>query len=129
MIATWLRVTLVLAAVVGVCWLTFGEHSGGFWLVCAAAVISEGYLSRQLVREWRDDLLELREVFEHHEPLLHALRQPQRPRVPRRDLAELDAAVLLAALPLHKPPDVQQHEREALGVCRASARIARVHPV
>ena len=37
-IATWLRVTLVLAAAVGVAWLTLGAHSGGFWLACAAAV-------------------------------------------------------------------------------------------
>ena len=53
-IATWLRVTLVLAAAVGVSWLAFGGHSGAFWAVCAAAVVAEGYLTRQLVREWCD---------------------------------------------------------------------------
>ena len=70
-----------------------------------------------------------REVREHHEPLLHLLRQPQRPRVPRRDLAELDAAVLLVPLPLDQPPDVQPHEREALGVGGARAGVAGLHPV
>ena len=47
-IATWLRVTLVLTAAVAVSWLALGAHSGAFWLVCAAAVLAEGYLSRQL---------------------------------------------------------------------------------
>ena len=54
-IATWLRVTLILAAAVGVCWLALGAHSGAFWVGCAAAVLAEGYLSRQLVREWCDE--------------------------------------------------------------------------
>ena len=51
-IATWLRVTLVLAAAVTVCWLTLGTQSNAFWGVCAVAVLAEGYLSRQLLREW-----------------------------------------------------------------------------
>jgi hypothetical protein len=51
-IATWLRVTLALAAAVTVCWFTLGEHSGAFWLVCLGALLAEGYLSRQLLREW-----------------------------------------------------------------------------
>ena len=53
-LATWLRVTLVLTAAVGVCWLALGTQSGVFWLACAAALIVEGYLSRQLLREWND---------------------------------------------------------------------------
>ena len=51
-IATWLRVTLALTAAVVVAWLALGAHSGAFWLICAAALIAEGYLSRQLLREW-----------------------------------------------------------------------------
>ena len=51
-IATWLRVTLALTAAVVVCWLWLGTQSGVFWLVCAAALAIELYLSRQLLREW-----------------------------------------------------------------------------
>jgi hypothetical protein len=51
-IATWLKTTLVLAAVIAVCWLALGTHSGAFWLLCVAAVLAEGYLTRQLAREW-----------------------------------------------------------------------------
>ena len=51
-IATWLKTTLALAAVVGVCWLALGTHSGAFWLVCVGAVAGELYLTRQLLREW-----------------------------------------------------------------------------
>ena len=40
-IATWLRVTLVLTAAVAVAWLALGAHSGAFWLICAAAVLAE----------------------------------------------------------------------------------------
>ena len=65
---------------------------------------------------------------EHHEPLLHRLRQPQRLRVPRRDLAELDAAVLLVPLPLDQPADVQPHEREPLGVGARAGRGRRSAP-
>jgi hypothetical protein len=54
-IATWLRVTLILAAAVGVGWLALGTHSGAFWLLCIAAVAGELYLSRQLLREWNDE--------------------------------------------------------------------------
>jgi hypothetical protein len=51
-IATWLRVTAILAATVTLCWLLLGTHSGVFWLACCAAVTAELYLSRQLLREW-----------------------------------------------------------------------------
>ncbi len=51
-IATWLRVTVLLTAAVVVAWLALGEHSGAFWLICLVAVLAEGYLSRQLLREW-----------------------------------------------------------------------------
>ena len=55
MIATWLRVTLLLAAVVAASWLALGTHSGGFWLICIAAIAGELFLSRQLLREWNDE--------------------------------------------------------------------------
>ena len=51
-IATWLRVTLTLTAAVVVGWLALGTHSGAFWLISCAAILAEGYLSRQLLREW-----------------------------------------------------------------------------
>jgi hypothetical protein len=51
-IATWLKTTLALTAAVAVAWLALGAHSGAFWLLCAAAVAAEAYLSRQLLREW-----------------------------------------------------------------------------
>ena len=51
-IATWLRVTVLLAATVALAWLALGTHSGAFLLICGAAVLVEGYLSRQLLREW-----------------------------------------------------------------------------
>jgi hypothetical protein len=54
-IATWLRVTVALTAVVVVAWLALGEHSGAFWLIFLAALLAEGYLSRQLLREWGDE--------------------------------------------------------------------------
>ena len=54
-IATWLRVSLTVAAAVTVGWLAFGGHSAGFVAVCATAVLAEGYLSRQLIREWSDE--------------------------------------------------------------------------
>jgi hypothetical protein len=54
-IATWLRVTLLLAAVVAVSWLALGTHSGAFWFLCIAAAAAELYLSRQLLREWNDE--------------------------------------------------------------------------
>ncbi len=54
-IATWLRVTLALTAAVGIAWLALGSSSGAFWLLCAAALAAEGYLSRQLVREWNHE--------------------------------------------------------------------------
>jgi hypothetical protein len=54
-IATWLRVTLALAAAIGVSWLAFGTHSGSFLLICVGAVLGELYLSRQLLREWNDE--------------------------------------------------------------------------
>jgi hypothetical protein len=54
-IATWLRVTLILAAAIAVSWLALGTHSGAFWIVSAAAITGELYLSRQLLREWNDE--------------------------------------------------------------------------
>jgi hypothetical protein len=51
-IVTWLRVTLALTAAVVVSWLVFGAHSGAFLLICVGALLVEGYLSRQLLREW-----------------------------------------------------------------------------
>lgn len=53
-IATWLRVTLALAAAIAVTWLALGEQSGAFWLICLGALTVELYLSRQLLREWSD---------------------------------------------------------------------------
>ena len=54
-IATWLKISIALAAAVAVCWLALGTHSGVFWLVCVAAGLGEAYLSRQLLREWNDE--------------------------------------------------------------------------
>lgn len=50
--ATWLRVTLGLAAVVGVLWLVLGSSSGWFWATVVAAVFIESQTTRALVAEW-----------------------------------------------------------------------------
>src|SRR5262245_62119244 len=52
-----------------------------------------------LLRERREDFVELRQRFEHHQLLLHFLRQSQSPGVPGGHLAELNATILLIALP------------------------------
>jgi hypothetical protein len=49
---TWLKLTALLALVVGGAWLALGSDSGWFWLITAAAVLLEFHLARQLVREW-----------------------------------------------------------------------------
>jgi hypothetical protein len=49
--ATWLKLTVLNALAVGVCWLLFGG-TGGYVFVVIAAVLAEVYLTRQLVREW-----------------------------------------------------------------------------
>ena len=54
-IATWLKTSIMLVAAVAVCWLAWGTGSGAFWAVCAAAVLAEGYLTRQLCREWASE--------------------------------------------------------------------------
>ncbi len=51
--ATWLKSTLILAVVVGVCWLILGSSSGWFWAITTTAVVIDGFLARQLSREWR----------------------------------------------------------------------------
>ena len=51
-LATWVRVTLVLAALVGLAWLVWGGHSGQFVLAVVGALLLEGYAVRQLCREW-----------------------------------------------------------------------------
>jgi hypothetical protein len=54
-IATWLKISIALAAAVTLAWLALGVHSGAFWLLCIAAVAGELNLSRQLLREWNDE--------------------------------------------------------------------------
>ncbi len=51
-LATWLRVTAVLAALVGVALLAWGLHSTQFLLAAVGAGLLEGYTVRQLCREW-----------------------------------------------------------------------------
>jgi len=50
--ATWLRVTLALAAAIGVLWLVLGTGSGWFWVAVAAAVLVEWHTTRALAAEW-----------------------------------------------------------------------------
>lgn len=49
---TWLKLTALLGAVVGVAWLTLGTESGAFWLIAIGAVLAELHIVRQLAREW-----------------------------------------------------------------------------
>ena len=49
---TWLKLTALLAAVVGVCWLSLGAGSGWFWVAVSAAVLTDLWVARQLTREW-----------------------------------------------------------------------------
>ena len=51
-LATWLKVTVFLAAAVGVVWFVWGGQSGPFLLALTGAVLLEGYAVRQLCREW-----------------------------------------------------------------------------
>lgn len=51
-VVTWLKGTLILAALVGVCWLVFGAGSGGFVLAVIVAALVELHLCRLLAREW-----------------------------------------------------------------------------
>ncbi|MGD9531821.1 MAG: hypothetical protein AB7I38_18970 [Dehalococcoidia bacterium] len=50
--ATWAKLTTLLAAAVGVCWLALGTGSPWFWLALLAAVLLEVHLTGQLVKEW-----------------------------------------------------------------------------
>jgi hypothetical protein len=51
-VVTWLKVTTVLAVIVGASWLAFGPSSAAFALACLGAGLAELYASRQLAREW-----------------------------------------------------------------------------
>lgn len=51
-VATWLKLTALNAALLGICWLLFGPGSGGFVLAVTAAVLAEIHLCRLLAREW-----------------------------------------------------------------------------
>jgi hypothetical protein len=52
-LATWAKVTLVLALGVLLAWLTLSTY--WFWFVTALAVLAECYTLRQLAREWADE--------------------------------------------------------------------------
>ncbi len=49
---TWLKLTVLLALVVGGLWLWLGTGSGWFWTALAGAGFVEWFLIRQLAREW-----------------------------------------------------------------------------
>lgn len=49
---TWLKLTALLVAVVTVAWFALGTQSGLFWLITIGAVLAEGWIIRQLAREW-----------------------------------------------------------------------------
>ncbi len=49
-LATWAKVTVLLALGVLLAWLTLDP--GWFWLVTGLAVLADGYAARQLCREW-----------------------------------------------------------------------------
>ena len=51
-LATWLRISLALAAAVAATWWLCGAGSGAFALACLGATIAELYVTRQLIREW-----------------------------------------------------------------------------
>lgn len=53
--ATWLRVTLTLAVIVGVCWWWLPTGSGWFWIVCLVAVLVEVWSVRALAAEWASE--------------------------------------------------------------------------
>ena len=54
-LATWLKLTAVLAVLIGVCWLVWGGESGQFLLAVIGAGVLEVYGVRQLIREWKDE--------------------------------------------------------------------------
>lgn len=51
-LVTWLKITALLAAIVGIAWWFLGTSHGAFWLITTGAVLAEGWLTRQLAREW-----------------------------------------------------------------------------
>jgi hypothetical protein len=51
-LATWLKITVLLAVGVVAAALVFGIGSGWFWFTTAAAIAAELYVTRQLAREW-----------------------------------------------------------------------------
>jgi hypothetical protein len=51
-LATWLKSTLLLAAIVGVVWLVYGAGSGWFWGALVGSCVLEVWAVRQLGREW-----------------------------------------------------------------------------
>jgi hypothetical protein len=50
--ATWLRLTLALAAAIGVLWLVLGTGSGWFWAAVIAAGLIGYRATRALATEW-----------------------------------------------------------------------------
>jgi hypothetical protein len=50
-LGTWVKVTALLAVLLGICWLWLGSGSGGFVLAVLAAVLIEIHLTRALLRE------------------------------------------------------------------------------
>lgn len=47
---SWIKMTLLLALIVGAVWLFCRTGSGGFWTSIAVAVVAEWYVVRQLAR-------------------------------------------------------------------------------
>jgi ABC-type phosphate transport system auxiliary subunit len=50
--ATWLRLTLALAATLGLLWLVLGTGSGWFWAAVIGAALIEWQTTRALAAEW-----------------------------------------------------------------------------
>jgi hypothetical protein len=50
--ATWLKITIALAALLAVLWLALGTGSGWFWAAVIAAGFVEYRATRALVAEW-----------------------------------------------------------------------------
>lgn len=51
-LATWLKLTALLAGAVGIVWLVYGTGSGWFWTACAAALLAQIWIVRGLSGEW-----------------------------------------------------------------------------
>jgi hypothetical protein len=51
-LATWLKVTALLGALVLIAWLVYGIDSGWFWLAVLGGSVVELWTIRQLSREW-----------------------------------------------------------------------------